>query len=105
MRILQRSPCEATATERRHGVGGPPRGARRAAHPRVVAKISGLNTVLTNRDWGAADLRYAVAVAVDAFGSDRLVCGSDWPVALLNGDYEKVWREPSRWSRTLRRPM
>jgi L-fuconolactonase len=64
-----------------------------AAHPRVVAKISGLNTVLTDRDWGAADLRYAVAVAVDAFGPDRLVCGSDWPVALLNGDYEKVWRE------------
>ena len=35
----------------------------------------------------------AVAVAVDAFGPERLVCGSDWPVALLNGDYEKVWRE------------
>jgi predicted TIM-barrel fold metal-dependent hydrolase len=21
------------------------------------------------------------------------VCGSDWPVALLNGTYERVWRE------------
>jgi predicted TIM-barrel fold metal-dependent hydrolase len=24
------------------------------------------------------------------------VCGSDWPVALLNGDYERVWRETVR---------
>jgi L-fuconolactonase len=30
------------------------------------------------------------------FGPERLVCGSDWPVALLNGDYEKVWRETIR---------
>ena len=36
------------------------------------------------------------SVAVDAFGPDRLVCGSDWPVALLNGDYAKVWRETIR---------
>jgi L-fuconolactonase len=34
-----------------------------------------------------------VRVAVEAFGSERLVCGSDWPVALLNGDYARVWRE------------
>ena len=26
----------------------------------------------------------------------RLMCGSDWPVALLNGDYERVWRETVR---------
>jgi L-fuconolactonase len=24
------------------------------------------------------------------------MCGSDWPVALLNGDYERVWRETVR---------
>ena len=24
---------------------------------------------------------------------DAARCGSDWPVALLNGDYERVWRE------------
>jgi L-fuconolactonase len=35
-------------------------------------------------------------VAVDAFGPARLVCGSDWPVALLNGDYGKIWRETVR---------
>lgn len=29
-------------------------------------------------------------------GPDRLVCGSAWPLALLNGDYGKVWRETVR---------
>jgi L-fuconolactonase len=64
-----------------------------AAHANVAAKVSGLNTVLADDDWRAEDLREAVAVAVDAFGPERLVCGSDWPVALLNGDYGRVWRE------------
>jgi L-fucono-1,5-lactonase len=67
-----------------------------ASSPNVFAKISGLNTMLPNGNWEADDLRDAVVVAVDAFGSERLVCGSDWPVALLNGDYEKVWRETTR---------
>jgi L-fuconolactonase len=67
-----------------------------AAQPNVAAKISGLNTMLPSSDWRAGDLRDAVEIAVDAFGADRLLCGSDWPVALLNGDYEKVWRETIR---------
>ena len=67
-----------------------------ATHGNVAAKISGLNTALPEGDWGAADLREAVAVAVDAFGPGRLLCGSDWPVALLNGSYEQVWRETVR---------
>ena len=35
-------------------------------------------------------------MAVDTFGPGRLLCGSDWPVALLNGNYEQVWRETTR---------
>jgi len=67
-----------------------------AVHGNVVAKISGLNTVLPPGDWGAEDLHSAIEVAFDAFGPERLLCGSDWPVALLNGDYETVWRETIR---------
>jgi L-fuconolactonase len=67
-----------------------------ASSPNVFAKISGLNTMLPHGNWEADDLRDAVAVSVDAFGPERLVCGSDWPVALLNGDYETVWRETVR---------
>jgi L-fuconolactonase len=64
-----------------------------AGQPNVYAKVSGLNTVAPAPDWSADDLEPVVAVAVDAFGTQRLMCGSDWPVALLNGDHERVWRE------------
>ena len=57
----------------------------------VSAKVSGLNTALARKDWSAEDLRPAVEAAVRAFGPERLLCGSDWPVALLNGTYERVW--------------
>jgi L-fuconolactonase len=63
-----------------------------AAHENVHAKLSGLNTTTTNEGWGPADLRPAFEVAVDAFGAERLLAGSDWPVALLNGDYDRVWQ-------------
>ena len=64
-----------------------------AAHGNVAAKISGLNTVLTSAGWTGSDMRDAVEVAVECFGPDRLMWGSDWPYSLLNGDYRKVWRE------------
>ena len=62
-----------------------------AGHENVFAKVSGLNTALRETNWSARDLRPAVEIALDAFGPGRLVCGSDWPVALLNGTYETVW--------------
>jgi len=62
-----------------------------ASCPNVSAKLSGLNTVLDRADWRLDDLLPACAAAFDAFGPSRLMCGSDWPVALLNGDYDRVW--------------
>jgi L-fuconolactonase len=62
-----------------------------AEHPNVFAKVSGLNTSLARTDWNMADLQPCVDVALDCFGPERLMCGSDWPVALLNGDYDRVW--------------
>jgi L-fuconolactonase len=64
-----------------------------AERPNVHAKISGLNTATADSHWTADDLQPAVDVALDAFGVDRLVFGSDWPVCLLNGTYERVQRE------------
>ncbi len=66
---------------------------RAAEHGNVVAKVSGLNTVVPSAEWGAADLEPAVRAAVEAFGHERLLFGSDWPVALLNGSYERVFAE------------
>ena len=62
-----------------------------ADRPNVAAKISGLNTCIASPEWSADDLEAAVRIAVGAFGADRLMCGSDWPVALLNGTYDRVW--------------
>lgn len=66
-----------------------------AAHRNVYAKVSGLNTVAPE-DWSADDLRPFVEAAVDAFGPDRLMSGSNWPVCLMAGDYERVWTETVR---------
>lgn len=62
-----------------------------AAHANVFAKASGLNTALDWPDWSAEDLRPAVEVALECFGPERLMCGSDWPYSLLNGDFDRVW--------------
>ncbi|MEV4172076.1 amidohydrolase family protein [Nonomuraea sp. NPDC049709] len=66
--------------------------ARAAECPGVYAKVSGLNTAAA-AGWTGEDLRPYVEHAVELFGPGRLMFGSDWPVALLAGDYERVWRE------------
>lgn len=62
-----------------------------AEHPNVYAKVSGLNTAADMENWTAADLKPYIDFARDKFGAERLMFGSDWPVALLAGDYQKVW--------------
>jgi L-fuconolactonase len=72
-----------------------------AACPNVFAKVSGLNTTIRSAEWSAADLEPAVRIAAGAFGAGRLMFGSDWPVALLNGTYEQVVRETTNAIRTV----
>jgi L-fuconolactonase len=67
--------------------------ARAAEAPNVYAKISGLNTAADFETWTAADLKPYIDHAIACFGADRLMFGSDWPVAILAGDYQKVWEE------------
>ena len=64
---------------------------RAAELPNVYAKVSGLNTMVATSGWGSADLIPAVEVAFECLGPERLMCGSDWPVCLLNGGYGQVW--------------
>jgi L-fuconolactonase len=61
-----------------------------AALPHVRGKLSGLVTEAAWDRWTAADIRPYLEVALEAFGPDRLMIGSDWPVCLLAGDYERV---------------
>ena len=66
---------------------------RQAAEaPNVFAKISGLDAGGPGR-WSAADLRPWVEHALEVFGPARLMFGSDWPVSILRGGYQTVWRE------------
>ncbi|KJK43069.1 amidohydrolase [Lentzea aerocolonigenes] len=60
-----------------------------AAEPNVVAKVSGLVTE-AGPQWTVADLRPPVDVALEAFGPDRLMVGTDWPVCLLAASYDEV---------------
>lgn len=64
-----------------------------AQFPNVYAKVSGLNTAADWETWSAADLKPYIDKTIDLFGADRCMFGSDWPVAILAGDYAKVWRE------------
>jgi L-fuconolactonase len=67
-----------------------------AAGPNVYAKISGLYPPAPEAARSEDYLTRAVSVAMDAFGARRLLCGSDWPVALLHSDYGSVWSETRR---------
>jgi L-fucono-1,5-lactonase len=63
---------------------------RLARQPNVFAKLSGLVTEADWRGWTAASLRPYVDAALDAFGADRLMIGSDWPVCTVAGTYADV---------------
>lgn len=61
-----------------------------ARHPNVWCKVSGLVTEADWKRWRASDFRPYLDVVFDAFGVDRLMFGSDWPVCLLGGNYARV---------------
>ena len=53
----------------------------------VTCKLSGMATEANWAEWTSDQLRPYMEVALDAFGPDRLMFGSDWPVARLAVDY------------------
>lgn len=61
-----------------------------AARPNVFCKISGLVTEAHWRSWRVQDLQPYVDLCIEAFGWDRIMFGSDWPVCLLAGTYQQV---------------
>jgi len=62
-----------------------------AALPNTWVKLSGLASGLAPGSWTSADLRPVVETALDAFGPDRVLYGSDWPLAELGGG-APAWR-------------
>jgi L-fuconolactonase len=56
----------------------------------IYCKISGMVIEADWNNWKAEDFEPYLDVVVNAFGMDRIMFGSDWPVCLLAGDYDKV---------------
>lgn len=61
-----------------------------AQHPNLYCKLSGMITEADHQTWAPADLRPYVEHVVQCFGVDRVMFGSDWPVCLLAGSYDRV---------------
>lgn len=61
-----------------------------ARHPHVFCKVSGLVTEAQWQSWTEEQLRPYLDLVFEAFGPERLMIGSDWPVCLLAGDYDRV---------------
>lgn len=62
-----------------------------AENPLVSAKLSGLYASSGPLEhWRVDDVRAIVDDALEIFGPQRLLVGSDWPIALLAGGYERT---------------
>ncbi|MGA9278710.1 amidohydrolase family protein [Ilumatobacter sp.] len=64
--------------------------ARLGRFPNVTCKLSGMITEADWSTWTVDDLRRYADIALDVFGADRMMFGSDWPVCLLAGSYDRV---------------
>jgi len=60
------------------------------AEGNVVVKLSGLVTEADHGGWTPADIRPYAEQVLAAFGPDRTMFGSDWPVCLLAAEYGRV---------------
>ena len=61
-----------------------------AKHENVYCKISGMITEADYSSWTPESLRPYMQLALKAFGTKRLMFGSDWPVCLVAGNYKQV---------------
>lgn len=66
-----------------------------AQHSNVFCKISGMVTEADWKNWTADQLKPYIDVAVNSFGIDRTMYGSDWPVCLVASSYK-------RWLQTVK---
>jgi len=61
-----------------------------ARYSNISCKLSGLVTEANWSSWRTDDLRPSVNVALESFGADRIMFGSDYPVCLLAASYDRV---------------
>jgi L-fuconolactonase len=61
-----------------------------AKNPLLFCKLSGMVTEADHRQWAPKDLRPYIETVLDAFGVERVMYGSDWPVCTLAASYDQV---------------
>lgn len=59
-------------------------------HENVYCKLSGMITEADYQHWTAEQIYPYMDLALNAFGADRVMYGSDWPVCLVAGNYGQV---------------
>ncbi len=62
-----------------------------AKYPNIYCKLSGMVTEADWVKWKPADLKPYIETALEAFGPERCMYGSDWPVCELAATYEQVY--------------
>jgi L-fuconolactonase len=72
-----------------------------AKAPNVLCKVSGMVTEADHAAWQPADFTPYLEVIFEAFGEDRLMYGSDWPVCLLAGSYAQTFALVEAFTRSL----
>ncbi|TNJ42563.1 amidohydrolase family protein [Tamlana fucoidanivorans] len=61
-----------------------------AKHENVYCKVSGMITEADFKTWQPEEIHPYMELVFDAFGTQRVMYGSDWPVCLVAGNYRKV---------------
>ncbi|HEX8547448.1 MAG TPA: amidohydrolase family protein [Cytophagaceae bacterium] len=63
-------------------------------NPNFSIKVSGLGaTTAKGKEWRSVDIKPFVEYVLEIFGTGRVFCGSDWPVAELSGSYNYTWQQ------------
>jgi L-fuconolactonase len=63
---------------------------RLAKCPKVFCKLSGMVTEAKWKEWRADDFHRYLDIVIEAFGTERVMIGSDWPVCTLSGEYAQT---------------
>lgn len=61
-------------------------------HKNAYCKLSGMVTETINLKFNDNDFKPYIDIVFKAFGPDRIMFGSDWPVCLLAANYDKVFK-------------
>jgi L-fuconolactonase len=72
-----------------------------ASRTNVWCKVSGMVTEADHQNWKYEDFLPFLDVVAGAFGPDRIMLGSDWPVCRLAAEYHQVMDIPARYFQDL----